>query len=251
MLGDRKIKKQLDKELKPTISAERFCSEIGLSFVTQDTPKQHSGKNLLAKVFLPIASVAAVCLCIVLPLTLGKEDEPDDQLKYGESDAVYVITEIESIYSDENILIFNQSYVQMVGASYLINPIDSDTKLGYRISEVLYAEAVDGVPSFAVTFDFLVRCYEGYTINSTDLYSNADKVFTQNGISFNYCIIGGNQNPNAYICFKYGTYDYFIQLSSYGPFTEINDDSVQLFIRKAFMEETQKNEAVSGRKVDS
>lgn len=252
MLNDRKIKRKLNNELKPTVSADRFCSDAGISFESVEKPEQRFGRKWLPKVFLPIAAAAAVCLCIVLPLTLsGRDESPNDIIKYGENDVVYNRTTIEKIFADEQALMFNQTYVLQVGTTHLITPIEDSTILGYRISEVVFAEIIDGVPSFALMFDYLVRCYDGYTITGADIYSKTDSAFTQNGISFNYCIIGENESQEAYIYFECGKYDYYIHLCGYGQITEINDDSVRLFLQKAFTEEKQNDEAVSRRKVDS
>ena len=251
MLSDKKIKKQLDNELKPTISADQFCAEAGITFEAQDTHKQKRSTKWAAKVFLPLASAAVISLCIALPITLRREPEDISQIKYGENDTVYKTIEIDTLFADEHIVMFNRSYMQQEGTTYLISPIDSDMTLGYKISNIIYAEIVNETPSFAFSIDYLVRCYDGYMVHSTDIYSNLDYVCTYSGIDFNYSVIGNNRSKSAYITFAYEEYDYYIQLNSYGQFTQINEDSVQLFLQKAFSEEKQSDEAVNGRQVDT
>ena len=251
MLSDREIKKKLDEELKPDITSDRFCMDAGITFEAQPEAKQKSKWGLLTKVFVPIASVAAITLCIVLPITLADNDEPSDLPKYGENEVSYSVTGIENLYAEKNIVMYNHNFVLQDETAFLITPTDSDKKLGYRISDVIYAEVIDGIPSFAFTFDYLIRCYDGYTISSSEVYSNSDRTYTFNGITFRYCIINAAISNDAYLSFDFGKYDYYIHVRSYGDITEINDDSVQLFLRKAFAEEKQKDEAVIGREIDS
>ena len=251
MLSDRKIKKLINKELKPTVSAVQFCLDAGITFDVQKTTKEVNRKSWFAKVFLPIASVTAVCLSIVLPLTLVGNGGTVDQPKYGENDVEYEKTVMENLYADEQIKMFNKAYVQREGTPYLITPRNGNMKLGYNISDIIYAEVIDGVPSFAVTFDYLIKCYDGYTISSVEFNSNMDKIYTQNDISFSYSIVENSKCRNAYITFKYKKSDYYIHVRNYGQITEICDDSVQLFLRKAFSEEKQSDEIISGRQIDS
>lgn len=252
MLSDREIKKKLDEELKPDITSDRFCMNAGITFEAQPEVKQKSKWGWLTKVFAPIASVAAVALCIVLPITLRGDDESSDLPKYGENEVVYSMIDIENVYAEENFFMYNQSFVYEEGVAYKITPTDTDMRLGYRISDVIYADASDSdMPNFAFEFDYLIRCYDGYTISSAEVYSNTDKSYSQSGISFNYSIISDKLGNFAYISFEYKKYDYYIHVRSFGDITEINEDNVQLFIQKAFAEEKQNDEAVIGRQVDS
>lgn len=249
MFKDRKIKKMIDEEMKPTVSAEQFCLDAGITFENKEIPKRETGRKWF-RLFLPIATVAVVCLSIALPLSLSGGDS-FNRPKYGENDIQYEMTGIEKLYADESVIMFNQSYVQIEGTQYVITPLDSSMKLGYKVSDVTYAEIIDGTPTFVVTFDYLIRCYEGYTISSAEVYSNMDRVYTLNDFSFNYCIVENSASSIAYVTFKNNKYDYYIDIRSYCEITEINDDSVQLFLRKAFVEEKQKDETVNGRQVDS
>ena len=255
MLSDKKIKKELNKELRPTISVEQFCLDAGITFEVQQPTKPIICKRLLAKVFLPIASVAAVGVCVALPIALGRNSDGGNKVanepKYGENEVVYQLTDFDSIYAEENVIMYNQSYVFREGTVNVITPIDSDVILGYRVSDVIYAEVIDGIPNFAFMFDYLIRCYSGYTIDRTEVYSNTDKSYTQNNIGFSYCIVDNINGSDAYVTFKYGKYDYFVHVRSYGNITEITEDNIQLFLQKAFTEEKQNDEAVGGRKIDS
>ena len=232
MLTNKEIQERITQELKPDVSFEAFCENHGIEYKTQRRKPKKSAVG--KKIFIPVSAVAVIALCIGLPVAF--RDKPSDNgiILYGDADVSYNVIRSEDLSNDSTLLAFDLNKSESYSEIKRIFPTEkSDLTVGFTIKEVLYGFECENV-FYAYDFDYIVRCYEGYKFSDLDQYTETSNNISNAGIEFKYAIREKKQGRAAYITFENNGYDYYINLRGYEDMTEINRDSVEIFIRNIF-----------------
>ena len=232
---DGKIKKALQKELRPKKPFDDFCAENGI--VVESKPTRKTG--LWKKIFFPIAAVAAV-LCVVLPITLtnggGSPASSSVGNRYNVGNEITKVVDFSVLKSDPDLVLYNTDYEQYNSYSAYLCSAENDILLAYVVKNVVYGGQIDGT-LYAYTFDFLARCYDGYAQDYTqalDWYKQNGAAYILDGVGYYYGVVSGSDGESAVICYENGKYDYFIRMRLAVGGATIKDSTVKDFITLAF-----------------
>lgn len=234
MLSNRKIKKMIKKELASPPNTDEFCEACGFEFVEvpQSAPKI---RRWIPTVTMSAAAVAVVCGCIPLMLpNKGGNTIPD--VKYGETDVYRTDVSEAEFLTLHDIVLFNMDYMDNYSAIQKVVTVENKAELGYEIKRIEYNFTYDG-ELFAYDFDFLMYSSDRFDFHNKDRYSDLSTVTEIKGTAFRYKTIYNKDGKYALIYFESGEYDYYISLSGYEDLTEIDDESIATFLKKAFGEE--------------
>lgn len=240
MKTDKKIKKALQKDLRPKKSFDAFCADNDITVEAKSAPraKTFSWKKLA----IPLAAVAAV-LCVVLPITLarggdGGSTTPSFGTQYNVGNEVTKIVDFTELKSDPDLVLYNTDYEQSNSYSAYLCAEEDDLLLAYIVKNVIYGGQIDGT-LYAYTFDFLARCYDGYAESYSlvlDWYKHNGEAYVCNGVRYYYGIVNGQDGTSAVICYENGKYDYFVRMRTLNIGFELNQTAVKSFIDIAFGE---------------
>ncbi len=232
MPTNKEIQERITQELKPDISFEEFCESHGIEYTTQRRVTKKS--TIYKKVLIPMSTVAAVALCIGLPFAFKNKQSDDGMVLYGDSDVLYEVVQSEALLKDKALLAFDLTKSESYSEIRRVFPTaKTNLTVGYTIKTVLYGFEYESC-FYAYEFDYIVRCYKGYNFSDIDRYTNSSNIVYGDETEFKYTIEENNDEYNAYITFKKGGYDYYINLRGYEDMTEINSNNVEVFIKNVF-----------------
>ncbi len=229
MLTKRKIQDKITKELKPDCSFDEFCKTNGIEFTSEPcAPKKTVGWK---KIFFPIFATAAIALCVGLPFAFKKDTVNPVIDTYGDAQVSYETISSSTLLDDTNLILFDLNKCESYSFIRRMYPIENnDLTVGYSISDVIYGLEYEG-NLYAYEFDYFVRCYSGYQFSNVDLYSNPESFFSYENTKFGYTVDENDMVGSAFVSFKSGDYDYYVSLRGFEDITEINSDSVEIFIK--------------------
>lgn len=250
MFKDKKIKSAINNELKAQKLAtfEEFCESNGYRIEPDQKPRRVVA--LWKKVVFPTAAVAAVALCVALPITLansgGGSEKPTHGITYNVGHEITKKVEFSELMRDAELVLYNTEYERSQSYSaFLCADNDMTFVLAYLVKNVVYGGMIDDT-LYAYQFDFLARCYDGYA----ETYTAVLEYYKRNGekldcgdVEYYYGITDSADGQSAVICYENGKYDYFIRLRLLSVGTSLTEDRVEDFIKIAFTEDVTHVEA--------
>ncbi len=244
MLKDKKIKRKIDEAMKPDVTYREFCKKHDIEINEVSYIKQESKvKMRFCKILAVTAAVFVVFLGVFLPLQLSKlfGSKPDGVTPkmYGELSVDKTKSDINQIYGEDNLLLFNMANVESILEINRISPKEDDKiLLGYHIKNVLYG-FYDENELYGFDFDYLIRNYKYYSFLQEDLFNNLNRSVTIDKRIFSYNIRNGINGKLGYISFSENDVEYFIILRAFNNMLELNDENVIVFLQNIFTEETE------------
>ncbi len=248
MIGDRKIRKKINKELEqfPTKSFETFCAENNIA--VENSPKPSKKTFDWKKVVFPIAAAAAA-LCVVLPVTLTKRGGGDTNLpstgkQYNVGREITKPVDFSELERDSDLVLYDTEYERSNSYSAMLYSEDDGILLAYVVKGVIYGGQVDGT-LYAYQFDFLARCYDGYAETYSqvlDWYEQNGMGYYLDGVDYYFGIVNGTDGESAVICYENGKYDYFVRLRLLNVGSSMSDKNVENFIALAFGSANEEDE---------
>ncbi len=233
MHTDKKIKKMVDEQLAPDMSAEQFRKELGLVYTEQ--PKAEKKRNgLWFKICAPTVAAAVLCVAIILPITLNS-DTVSEEPKYSSNDVVSILTDFDYITANDKIVLYDLEHELLNDGVYKnVLKNDSNHALSYSIQNSLYGFPGIEQSDYIFEFDYIIRLSKNFDFDSIDFYSNAEMKGETVGFSYSYNVVDKNGSTEVYISFEHGDYDYYVNLHGSDGLTELDDNSIQIFMGTAF-----------------
>ena len=216
MFEDRKIRKALEEEMKPSKSFEQFCLENCLNYVPAAKPAPKKTCRHLKWILPTVAGVIAILVCgIFLPMFISP-------VKYYSADAVerVKISQEEFLESDAA-AVLDLKGAQTINVSKVFSKEIKKRFLAYEVDNTIYMAS-----EYSYKMSILVRVYKGYLFSNYKNYEERGKETVENDITVLYSI----KEQRAQIKFKVNKNEYFITLNGHGA-TVINEESVESFIR--------------------
>lgn len=216
MFEDRKIRKALEEEMKPSKSFEQFCLENGLNYVPAAKPAPKKTCRHLKWILPTVAGVIAILVCgIFLPMFISP-------VKYYSADAVERVNISQEEFSESEVAaVLDLKGAQTNNVSKVFSKETKKRFLAYELHELVYETS-----EFSYEMSLVVRVYKGYLFSYYKNYENLEQSLMENEIIVSYHV----EDEIAYIKFKEGKAEYFITLNGDGA-TVINEESVESFIR--------------------
>ena len=232
MLTNKKIKEKITEELRPDNTFDEFAEKHGIVWDKDvcATKKSATWK----KVFFPVTATVAVALCIGLPFAFMNNATTPGMLTYGEDQTSFNLISEKELLSDKNVYMFDLGKTESYSKIRCIFVTEKkDLVLGYKVKNAIYGFEYEN-QFYVYDFDYLIRSYDGYYFTNIDMYNKHEHAVNQNGVDFSYTIDNNDTVTVAYISFEKGDYDYFVSVRGYEGMTDINDNSVELFIKNIF-----------------
>lgn len=216
MFEDRKIRKALEEEMKPSKSFEQFCLENGLNYVPAAKPAPKKTRKHLKWILPTVAGVIAVLVCgIFLPMFISP-------VKYYSADAVERLNISQEEFSESEVAaVLDLKGAQTNNVSKVFSKETKKRFLAYELHELVYETT-----EFSYEMSLVIRVYKGYLFIDYIRFNDPVCEMNENNITILYSI----KDQIAYIKFKEGKAEYFITLNGHGA-TVINEESVESFIR--------------------
>lgn len=228
MFKDRKIKKKIKEATKPQLPFDEFCSQNDIGKEKTKTPKRRRFGNL-AKAITSASAAVVIFLSIFLPLYFqnGNVDLP----RYQTDDVKINLISESEIKSIEGLHLFDFDSIELYSTMYFTTPLDEsvDTILSYNVLGVVVGFYIDG-ELYAFEFDYIVHCYKNYEFVELPLFNNFENSITNSGIEYKFKVLQNTSTGDALIQFVVGGIDYYITVRNFGGITELNDDTIKLFI---------------------
>ena len=216
MFEDRKIRKALEEEMKPSKSFEQFCLENGLNYVPAAKPAPKKTCRHLKWILPTVAGVIAILVCgIFLPMFISP-------VKYYSADAVERVNISQEEFSESKVAaVLDLKGAQTNNVSKVFSKETKKRFLAYELHELVYETS-----EFSCKMSLVIRVYKGYLFIDYNRFNDPVYEMNENNITILYSI----KDQIAYIKFKEGKAEYFITLNGHGA-TVINEESVESFIR--------------------
>ncbi len=232
MRTDKKIKKMVDEQLAPNMSAEQFRKELGLVYA-EPSKAEKKRNGLWLKICAPVASAAVLCVAIILPITLNSNTQPEEP-KYSSKDTVSVQTDFASITANDKIVLYDLGNEVMNDGVYKdVLKDKEDYVLAYSVLNSLYcfnAEQED----FYFEFNYIIRLTDNFLFDGINNYEGSKTKGNIPTLSYSYNLTDVEGSTEVYISFEHGDYDYYVNLHGSDGLTKLDENSIQIFMGTAF-----------------
>lgn len=229
MASNKKIQNKITEMLKPDYSFEEFCSRNDIEY-TEKQPVRSRMKIFKRLIMSISAAAAVVALCIGLPIAFSNSSDTTNMKRYSDIDVLTAPMRYDELVEKVGYVGFDLNKSASYTNIFRVMPKSNrEITIGYTTSSVIYGVYADD-KAYEFEFDYLIRAYSGYDFNDIELYTAANKTMVSGGLNYNYIINEGPLYSIAYISFEKNDYDYYINLRGFHEKTEIDDNSVKVFI---------------------
>lgn len=245
MFKDKKIKDEIKRQTLPDKSFETFCDEHGIDLNTQPKAPQRRTKKFGFRVGVAASFVVTlvITLSVMIPMSFGNKPETPaapvnpgiiepvappvtpEPKRYSADEVKGTKIDLDTLYADSEIYLFDFDNVEIYNYINEMTPLDgTNILLAYMVSSAVYGFYIED-ELYVYEFDYFIRCYEYYDFIGADIFVNLINEVNVNSVSYKYKI-----EDSAFISFRKGNYEYFIELRDFEDTTPINQTTVELFI---------------------
>ncbi|MCM1368215.1 MAG: hypothetical protein NC184_05365 [Roseburia sp.] len=232
MFKSKKFKQAEREFAEQTKSFDRFCAENNIEVKQQKISKVKRNVWIGAGATLATAAVV-VCCCIPL-----MRQSTVEEWYYSEGDVSAQNITVEGILNDDSrdIYLFNLEYLDdYMRAQRVYKKDDDSALLGYNILDAVWYNSYQD-DEYVFEFDCHVRIDRHYRFKDLALYNDTIFEYDYKGISYKYKVYENDNTNDVYLMYEYSGVDYYIHMYESEYTTELNRNSVEVFIKTAFEE---------------